>query len=89
MTHRIPPASPPPRNTRRKRSEARPAYVSLLWPAGRRQQYHYLARCPVCGAPHLGRARELADVTRRRRLPCGHWVAVTVARIYGRPEVAA
>jgi hypothetical protein len=72
--------------TRRK---AEPVYVSLLWPAGRRSCFWYLATCRTCGRPHLGRARELANVTRTRRLPCGHWVRVLVARTYGRPEAAA
>lgn len=63
--------------------------VSLLAPAGRRTRWWYLATCPACGAPHLGRARELADVTGTRRLPCRHWVVIVVARTYGRTEAAA
>jgi hypothetical protein len=63
--------------------------VSLLIPSGRRTRWWYLATCPVCGAPHLGRARELADVTGARRLPCGHWVTIVVARTYGRSRVGA
>ena len=65
------------------------SFVSLLWPSAHRQCWWYLVRCRVCGAPHLGRARELADVTRTRRLPCGHRVQVVVARTYGRPGVTA
>jgi len=63
--------------------------VSLLAPGYRRRWWHYLCRCPVCGAPHLGRARDLADVTGERRLPCKHWVVIVVARTYGRAEAAA
>jgi len=60
--------------------------VSLLIPHGRRTYWWYVARCPVCGQPHLGRARDLKSVTVTRRLPCGHRVAIVIARIYG--EVA-
>jgi hypothetical protein len=37
----------------------------------------------VCLLPHLGRARQLADVTGERKLPCKHLVNVVVARTYG------
>ena len=67
-----------------KRREATTCRVSLLLPSAHRALYHYLARCPVCAAPHMGRARELADVTVTRQLPCGHWVAIVIARTYGR-----
>jgi hypothetical protein len=63
------------------------ARVSLLTPVGRRTRWWYLATRPVCGAPHLG--RELADVTGTRRLPYGHWVAIVVARTYGRTSAGA
>jgi hypothetical protein len=63
--------------------------VSLLVPAGRRTRWWYLATCSICRAPHLGRARELADVTGKRRLPCGHWVDIVVARTYGQIESKA
>jgi len=66
-----------------------PAYASYLLPHGRRTWHWYLVRCPACGAPHLGRARELADVTRTRRLPCGHQVQVVIARTYGQPGTAS
>ena len=66
-----------------RRRDAVTCRVSLLAPGGRRRWWHYLARCPVCGSPHLGRGRELADVTGTRRLPCQHWVLVVVARTYG------
>jgi hypothetical protein len=62
--------------------------VSLLAPAGRRTHWHYLACCPLCGAPHLGRSPELTGVTGSRQLPCGHWVTVAVARTYQRREGA-
>ena len=74
--------------TRRGRRGAVTCRVSLLLPDTRRRWWHYVARCPVCGRPHLGRARELAAVTGERRLPCGHWIAVVVARTYGRGEAA-
>jgi hypothetical protein len=71
-----------------RRREAITARVSLLAPGGRRTLWHYLATCPVCGAPHLGRARELANVTTTRRLPCKHWVTVVIARTYGNGTAA-
>lgn len=57
--------------------------VSLLAPQGRRTRWWYVARCPVCGRAHLARVRDLESVTATRRLPCGHWVAVVIARTYG------
>ena len=66
-----------------KRREAITCRVSLLIPDDQRRWWHYLARCPVCGRPHLGRSRELTDVTGIRRLPCRHWVTIVVARTYG------
>lgn len=71
------------RQRRNGHRNAPTARVSLLLPAGRRTNFWYLARCPVCGAPHLGRAKELAGVTGARRLPCRHWVTVVIARTYG------
>lgn len=65
------------------------ARVSLLTPTKRRTRWWYLATCPVCRSPHLGRGRDLADVTGTRRLPCGHWVAIVVARTYGRINTGA
>ncbi len=65
----------PPRN-------ADTCRVSLLKPDSLRTYWHYLARCPKCGRPHLGRARDLERVTGTRRLPCGHWIVVVVARTY-------
>jgi hypothetical protein len=67
-----------------KRRDAVTCRVSLLMPAGRRTRWWYLATCPVCRAPHLGAARDLVGVTGIRRLPCGHYVVVTIARTYGR-----
>jgi hypothetical protein len=67
-----------------KRREAITCRVSLLVPDEQRTLWHYVARCPVCGRPHLGRRRELADVTGVRRLPCRHWVTIVVARTYDR-----
>jgi hypothetical protein len=69
--------------------QAPTARASVLVPAERRTWWHYLVRCVSCGAPHLGRARELAGVTRRRRLPCGHSVVVVVARVYGQTSGAS
>jgi hypothetical protein len=63
--------------------------VSLLTPSGRRTCWWYLATCPVWRAPHLGRGRELADVTSTRRLLCGHCVTIAVARTYGRTDSGA
>lgn len=57
--------------------------VSLLAPGGRRKRWWYLACCPVCRSPHLGRAVTLEGVTGPRRLPCRHWVTVVIARTYG------
>jgi hypothetical protein len=83
----------PVRARRQRAAERREAAltcrVSLLVPSGRRTRWWYLATCPACGAPHLGRAGELADVTGTRRLPCHHWVTIVVARTYGRAEAAA
>ena len=67
---------------RNRRPDAPPAFVSLLVPSAHRTCWWYLVNCRICKAPHLGRARELADVTGPRRLPCKHWVTVTVARTY-------
>jgi len=83
-TASLSPKSPARQPAQRDREPV--AYVSLLWPAGRRTCWWYLVRCRDCGLPHLGRARELADVTRTRRLPCGHWVTIMIARTYGRPD---
>ena len=73
----------PARIVRRGRRDAPVAYVSLLVPSERRRCWWYLVTCRVCGAPHLGRARQLEDVTGPRRLPCGHRVTIMVARTYG------
>lgn len=67
-----------------ERREAITCRVSLLVPDELRTWWHYLARCPVCGRPHVGRRRDLASVTGVRRLPCGHKVAVVAARTYDR-----
>jgi hypothetical protein len=72
-----------------RREAALTCRVSLLAPGGRRTRWWYLATCPACGAPHLGRARELADVTGTRRLPCRHWVVIVVARTYGHTSSGA
>jgi hypothetical protein len=72
-----------------RRREAMTARVSLLVPDEQRTWWHYLARCPVCGRPHLGRSRELAGVTSTRKLPCGHWVVIVVARSYGQTSPGA
>lgn len=71
------------------RRDAVQCRVSLLAPSGRRTYWWYLATCAVCRRPHLGRVPELVDVTVVRRLPCGHWVEIVVARTYGRIEAAA
>jgi hypothetical protein len=78
------------RNSRRGQ-QPRPVYVSLLLPRHEppRTQHWYVARCPECGEPHLGHARDLAFVTGPRRLPCGHPVTVMIARTYGGPGTAA
>jgi hypothetical protein len=76
------------RATARRRETAATCRVSLLKPAGRRTRWWYLGACPACGAPHLGRAPDLADVTGTRRLPCRHWVVIVVARTYGRDAAA-
>ena len=57
--------------------------VSLLTPDEQRTQWHYLARCPVCGRPHLGWSPDLDGVTVTRKLPCRHWVTIVVARTCG------
>lgn len=80
---------PEPRRRGRRRDDAPTARVSLLMPGHRRTLYWYLARCPVCGAPHLGRARDLAKVTGPRRLPCQHWATVVIARTYAPSRGAA
>jgi hypothetical protein len=72
-----------------RRREAITCRVSLLIPDEQCSWWHYLARCPVCGRPHLGRSRELADVTSTRKLPCGHWVVIVVARSYGQTSSGA
>lgn len=72
-----------------KRRDAVTCRVSVLVPSGRRTRWWYLAACPVCLRPHLGRAEELAQVTITRRLPCGHWVEIVVARTYGSAARAA
>ena len=72
-----------------RRREAITCRVSLLLPSEHRKLWHYLCRCPLCGSPHMGRARELRGVTGMRRLPCGHWIVVVVARTYGRTDSGA
>jgi hypothetical protein len=72
-----------------RRREAITCRVSLLIPDEQRSWWHYLARCPVCGRPHLGRSRELAGVTSTRKLLCGHWVVIVVARSYGQTNSGA
>ena len=72
-----------------RRREAITCRVSLLLPNEHRVMWHYLTRCPACGDAHVGRSRSLAGVTVTRRLPCGHWVTVVVARTYGRTEPGA
>jgi hypothetical protein len=73
---------------KKTRPKPKIAFVSLLLPGGRRTRYWYLATCPVCRSPHLGRDAQLADVTRTRKLPCGHTVEIAIARTYGRPGPA-
>ena len=83
----VPTATEPeagPRRGRANRSRPAAAFVSVLVPSRRRTQWWYLVRCRTCGAPHLGRAPDLEGVTGPRRLPCGHWVTVTIARSYGK-----
>lgn len=81
-------AKVPVRRARSKQA-APAAFVSLLLPAGRRTWYAYLVRCRTCGAPHLGRSRDLTGVTRVRRLPCGHAAEVMIARTYEPPGAAS
>ena len=68
--------------TRKKRHRAGTVRVSLLAPDQLRTYWWWLGRCAECGRPHLGRSRDLEHVTRERRLPCGHWVTIVVARTY-------
>lgn len=63
--------------------------VSLLVPFGRRTWWWFLGRCPLCGMPFLGRARQLEGVTRKRRGQCGHQLIVVVARTYDRIDSGA
>ena len=72
-----------------RRREAITCRVSLLLPNEHRLLWHYLCRCPSCSDTHLGRSRDLAGVTVTRRLPCGHWVTIVVARTYGRTDSGA
>jgi hypothetical protein len=65
------------------------ARVTLIVPGYRRIRWIYLATCPVCLEPHICKAKELATVTRVRKLPCGHYVAVVVARTLGTYGAAA
>jgi len=65
------------------RPEALICRVSLLAPQGRRTHWWYLACCPECRQPHHGRSRDLEAVAETRRLSCGHWVTVVIARVYG------
>ena len=77
----------PPAGQRRR--DAVTARVTLIVPGYRRLRWTYLATCPVCLAPHIGKAKELAAVTRVRKMPCGHYVSIVVARTLGRYGVAA
>ena len=74
-----------PRGPRSGKRRPPSAFVSLLLPAGRRQQYWYLYKCPDCASPGLGRARALEDVTGPRRAACGHRLNIVIARLYGSP----
>jgi hypothetical protein len=56
------------------------ARVTLIVPGYRRLRWTYVATCPVCLVPHIGKARTLDGVTGTRRLPCRHWVVVVIAR---------
>ena len=67
----------------RRRRTARPAYVSLWAPAGRRRLWVYAYRCGECGAYQFGRRRTLAGVTEVRKGGCGHLIEVIIARVYG------
>lgn len=71
------------------RRKARPAYVSLWAPAGRRRLWVYAYKCAECGTYQFGRRRTLADVTEVRKGGCGHLIEVIVARVYGRTETGA
>jgi hypothetical protein len=71
----------------RRRPALAPA--SAYAPLGRRTWWWYSFPCRVCHTWHLGRARELDQVTGRRRAECGHWVYVMVARVYGRSDPGA
>jgi hypothetical protein len=64
------------------RGSAVPAYASALVPELTRTCWHALVRCPVCGFAHMCRAREIENLTGNRRLPCGHRVALMIARTY-------
>lgn len=72
-----------------KRRDAVTSRALLLVPSQRRTWWWFVARCPVCGLPHLGRSATLDQVTTVRKLPCRHWVEVIVARTYGAPARAA
>ena len=80
-TYRIPSRT----DNRRRRRDGTRKYpvtmrVTLLAPSGRRTMWWALGRCPVCGVPHLSRSPDLETVTRTRRLPCGHWATIVIAR---------
>ena len=63
--------------------KARPAYVSLWAPAGRRRQWMYSYRCGKCGVYQFGRRGDLASVAEIRRAGCGHLIRVIISKIYG------
>jgi hypothetical protein len=77
------------RRASNRREAAVTCRVSLLVPSGRRTWWWFLGRCPLCGTPFLGRARQLEGVTRERHGQCGHRLVVVVARTYGRIDTGA
>lgn len=68
-----------------RRQRAKPVFVSLYEPAGRRTWWWYSYRCPLCATYQLGRARQLDQVTGRRKGGCGHVIEVAIARTYRNP----
>jgi hypothetical protein len=64
------------------------APASAFAPSGRRRLWAFTYSCKICEAYHIGRARDIDQVTGLRRAGCGHWVNVMAARIYGTKAAA-
>lgn len=73
---------PPTGTANGNRNRAPVAFASIYAPCPGRSLWWLAYVCPWCGHGHLGRARDEADITGKRKARCGRLVTVLAARTY-------